>query len=836
MWTRLLRGARVSCVTRRCLALTVCVTIIAGLASPARAVTDEEVGQAIERIKKYLYSIQEKDGSWEAAKDSHTGGVTALVVLALLESGESPQRPELTRALQYLVDLKLGAAPPGSAQAEALKAKAVAAASPKPEAPKPANAAKGQSSGKDVRAGDDERVEYWTQSTYAVGVRSHVWAALPDDFLRLLEQDAVFLLERSHNGRGGFHYTPLNNSSAGYDNSCTQYGVLGVWEAAKRGAKVNPDFWVKVAEHFITSQNKDGGWQYSKPKPEAEGASSGSMTAAGLTSLFIVQQQLFGANSQRVPPKLAESLEKGLNWMDRHFAASGDMYYMYGVERVALASGYKHFNGQDWYQSGASVICRSNGAVGSIYGTAFALLFLSRGRVPVWASKLAIEGYAWNTTPNDLEFFTRYLSDVRQTELNWQVVRLNTHPEDWISSPVLMISSDKPLPGTDELKAKLKRYNELGGTILFIPQKKSKEFINSARSLLRDMYPDRELRKLPAEHAIYTALFRVEHPGAEEIQAVSNGARELAILPSKDWSAEFLAMGYPTSASAVRPSDTLKAAMNLWTVATDRGTLNNRLVRVYEAPSGAASARKLVVGRATYEGYCLPEPGSWDAMRSHLAKHYDLDVSTKDVALDTIGKSDLKLIHLAGVEGFKFTEAQLAAIKAYTSGGGTLLVETVGGKGTFAQQAQAQIQQSLQLFARPMHGSDDPILTGDGLARGEMMRRVVYRRDLVLTGLTPAPRLQAVFNEQGRPVLIFTGEDLSMGMLGIQQTGIFGYTRDSSRKLIGNLAQSVLTPRKPATVTAASPGVAPGAGAATPGTPEQAAQPAGPAKASSPAG
>ena len=54
------------------------------------------------------------------------------------------------------------------------------------------------------------------------------------------------------------------------------------------------------------------------------------------------------------------AIARGLQWMDRHFSASENpvrlrdyYYYMYGVERVGLASGMKHFGGHDWYAEGA---------------------------------------------------------------------------------------------------------------------------------------------------------------------------------------------------------------------------------------------------------------------------------------------------------------------------------------------------------------------------------------------------------------------------------------------------------------------------------------------------
>ena len=183
---------------------------------------------------------------------------------------------------------------------------------------------------------------------------------------------------------------------------------------------------MKVAEHFIKCQNEDGGWQYVGNTND----STPPMTVAGVTGLFIVQQQLF-ATATKPNPKVEASLSKGIEWLDKNYAPSGNMYYMYGVERIGLASGYKFFNKTDWYQSGAKLLVTYNG--GTVQDTSFALLFLARGRVPVWISKLKIPEHPWNNRPNDLYSLTRFISDQRKAEQNWQIISIDVDPAETVA-------------------------------------------------------------------------------------------------------------------------------------------------------------------------------------------------------------------------------------------------------------------------------------------------------------------------------------------------------------------------------------------------------------------
>src|SRR5690606_8028793 len=56
------------------------------------------------------------------------------------------------------------------------------------------------------------------------------------------------------------------------------------------------------------------------------------------------------------------SLERGLQWMQHRFTPADNpgqssrhfYYYLYGVERVGLASGYKYFGDRDWFRQGAA--------------------------------------------------------------------------------------------------------------------------------------------------------------------------------------------------------------------------------------------------------------------------------------------------------------------------------------------------------------------------------------------------------------------------------------------------------------------------------------------------
>ena len=70
----------------------------------------------------------------------------------------------------------------------------------------------------------------------------------------------------------------------GWDNSNSQYGVLGTWAAAEAGITVGASYWADVQRHWEEHQNRNGSWSYRTGDPEG----SLSMTSAGIPLVMSV--------------------------------------------------------------------------------------------------------------------------------------------------------------------------------------------------------------------------------------------------------------------------------------------------------------------------------------------------------------------------------------------------------------------------------------------------------------------------------------------------------------------------------------------------------------------
>jgi hypothetical protein len=767
------RTIRVSIVLQACMMCAVVAS--AGLAQeqvddgarreesvPLRAdeLTDTHIRLAIRAMVDELYARRDAEKFWEPARyDSsvdagQAGGFTALAVLALLYAGESYQEPRLREAVAYLENLGLN-------------------------------------------------------GTYATGVRAHVWGMLPERFRKQLELDARWLVEGFSERVGGWNYGK-EPQTARQDNSVTQYGALGLWEASKRGVNVPARLWQLLEERFVTMQVADGGWNY-----DGTGPTTGSMTTAGLAVLFITQDFLH-ANAyldvgERKPRQAEQAMKLGMEWMDANFSATENpgrdtdfYYYLYGVERVGMASGYKFFAGRDWYREGAAELlrrlCRWDGDAGTMtmhqriagksragevrtVDLCFAMMFLSRGRVPVGINKLRAEGLEWNNRPRDVANLTHWMASHAESLLNWQIVDVTGDPRTWLDAPILYFASHHAIPwqaGSAELE-KLRTYLDFGGLLFAVNESKVDAFAQSIEQAGAALYSDYKWRTLEADHWAYSMLWPVRDK-KPALRALSNGVRELIILcPGDDVPQSFQRRADDRAAH-------FHTAGNIYLYASEMNRPRARLDRHSPVEiSGGEAKRRVQIVVARHAGNWRAEPKALTLFQWSMAAR-GVDVEIVEAPLDAIHTLDTgpALAMVSGVDSLEFTPAQIDAITAYVESGGTVLFETPGGRGAFTVSAEAMAARTFEKPIRALLRS--AIISGEALEGGKEMSRVDYRPFAFehFGARETSPRLRAMTID-GEPRLLFSREDISHALLDQPCWGVSGYAPASARDLLCNI-------------------------------------------------
>jgi len=365
-----------------CLAIAALVSALS--AAPACAVTDDDVAKAIEKGREYLIGRQLPSGLWPEegqAKAFVARGNSEIAFFTLCYFNEHPNRPHMSKGAEVMIPRNLG-------------------------------------------------------DTRTVGLHAMALAALHnmllgdrrEQFRAAIKADVAWLAA-AQGSHGGWGAKSLSGGSGPADITSTLVALQALRDAVRRGIEVPEAVWQPAQRFCLERQQPDGGWN----SGEAGAPSCGSMTAAGVASLFLTfEASQLGAPCSRhgeMPAKMREveqRMDAGMAWLSREFTleadpkapASGEarkLFWLCAAEAAAVPLGCKYFGAHDWYKEGAEYLVKSQAADGSwgdLPGTCFALLFLLDGRKPVVMSKLRFDGN-WNSHPMDVYNYVSYYTRLK---------------------------------------------------------------------------------------------------------------------------------------------------------------------------------------------------------------------------------------------------------------------------------------------------------------------------------------------------------------------------------------------------------------------------------------
>lgn len=710
-------------------------------------VTDESVDAAIRKAVAWLKGQRQAEGHWERSRSTEAldwAGDTALALLALLYAGEDPRQEYMDQSLRWLAGQTLN-------------------------------------------------------GTYVYGTRAHALALVPGrTYRQRLQDDVGWLLgavwPSGSEHPGCYDYVAASKEATGgyWDNSNTQFGMLGVWMAADAGLSVPESYWSLLGGHFLRTQNEDGGWSY-----KGESGSTGSMTAAGVASLFVVVDQLYADRPKEAGPYLT-ALQRGLAWLGREYGPVNPhgeerwhYYYLYGVERAGRASGHKYFRDKDWFRGGAAYLLAGQTPEGKwettgdlmsdLRNTCFALMFLCHGRAPLLFNKLQ-HGPNWDGRLRDVAGLTRYSEHAFERLLNWQIVRLDGPLDDLMEAPVLYLYGESAVDFSDVEAQKVREYVQRGGLLLAVAGRESADFRRSFEDLARRALPEYPVRPLPEDHPLFSGevQFPIRQPPL--MFEVHNGVRTLMLLATRD-----LAAGWSRYAAGGRSEQDFHLGCNIYLYATDKTTVRSRLQTPNIPLLPRTTTRTIRVARIEYDGKWDVEPYGWTRLRHYMNNETGtLLLVTSRVRLDSPELDSFRIAYLSGTESFELSPAELRGLDRFLSAGGTLLADAAGGARAFTEALERHVRAAQKTEPRSLP-PDSFLYTGAGIPDAVSLAGVSYRRTARGAGRGQEyPRLRA-FAGRRRLTVIYSPLDLSAGLLGTQVYNIRGYDPDSALRIMRNL-------------------------------------------------
>jgi len=636
-------------------------------------------------------------------------------------------------------------------------------------------------------------------ATYGRALRSAAMAVYnrPED-QAALAADVAWLRNAQRDGAYSYdNNVPANTERLNFwDNSNSQYGLLGVWAGAETGIAIDPEYWQAVQTHWVSSQLVDGQWAYSAT--DAQG--NLSMTLAGIASLLVCHDYLEEEapgdrlGSHPYSPHLLQALD----WLSQgdnsaiNPAPLSNMefnYTAYGAERVGLASGFKYFGTHDWYRQIAVQLLDRQYPDGSwphmalppAVETSYALLFLARGRHPIAMAKLRFDG-AWSNHPRDVYNLAHFASQQMERPLNWEVAPIEHDWRDWADSPILFLASHQTPPLDAAAKEKLRHYVENGGLLLTQADGGNADFNRFAHDLGSELFPQYPWQTLPPTHPLFSA--NVKLPADLKLQAITNGSRILMLHLDSDYSRFWKRKPEP-AAPASTAATAYHLGMNLILYAIGKTDFRNRLAAPGIPANAPPAQASLDMARLRYAGDWDFEPAAWPRFARWFGQQTSLGLNVQAVDIADLSAAKTPLAHLNGTGDLVLTEAQIQAVAHYVNDGGVLLIDCAGLPGDFYQVVRDKLLSKcfpdVELQAIP---HDHPLLNAgaDGMSFVSEPRLRLYAKTMPLP-VDPRPQML----RHGNGCVIVCPLDLTSGLLDVKSWGVAQYQSDYALDLAKNI-------------------------------------------------
>ncbi|MDO5579860.1 MAG: DUF4159 domain-containing protein [Planctomycetia bacterium] len=761
----------------------------------------EAVRESIRGGIAYLGEIQQKDGSWNEYPGFEPG-TTALCTLALITAGVDKNDPVLLKALDFL-------------------------RRPLPES---------------------------RYQTYPLSLQTMVLClADPEKDKESIRKNVEWLIahqfQTNNVFRGGWSYVGSHPEFDQVDNSNSQFAILALYEAERIGIPIDPEIWKRALEYWKRMQNKDGSWGYRASLGDLQvnksGVGTGSMTCAGIAGLVISSGFRNQSGSrvqgdevlccQEVDDDISNRIEKGLNWLSRHFSVQTNpgtvvdvdtwlFYYLYGLERVGRLTAHRFIGKSDWYREGADFLLRRKGMLNKYWkaqrdlknnnavSTAFALLFLSKGRRPVLISKLKYgSDDQWNLHPNDLLHLTRKVEKSWKMDLIWQVIDSEKATvDDLIQTPVLYMNGTKsPIPSDPNRKKQLiralKGYLEQGGFIFAEALDNDISFEQGMIDLIREVLPEEgnEFQLLESDHPIWNAERTVPPDQIRPIYGIDYGCRtSIVLVPS--WKRKEKAdsvFNVRASLSCLWETDrpdrsgdeplpdririqvesALDIGENVLAYATNREMKSkDEIPESIQKELAKTENRQGAIYTAILEhgggSSCAPRaiPNLMKAIRKEL----EIPVQTFVQRLRA-GSADLfhyPILFMHGRNAFRFSEEEKKNLSLYFDRGGFLFANAVGASESFQKSFAGEFKEIFPESRLEKIPLDDPLFSN--LYGGFVIRTVEIRKPSS-KGDRKAPSLQSEeppelwgIKKEGRWIVVFSPWDVSCAL---ERSGSYEY-------------------------------------------------------------
>jgi len=295
------------------------------------------------------------------------------------------------------------------------------------------------------------------------------------------------------------------------------------------------------------------------------------------------------------------------------------------------------------------------------------------------------EIWGWTQASGDTKGLFQFAR--AQLGINYKAEELRAESFSWAPErvPVMFFSGREPVRLSDDEKANLRRYIELGGFVFGDANCGSEEFAETFRVEMQSLYPDRPWYRLPADHPLLSSHFTIDKVevnidgGRKQVSPVLEGLNvgfRTAILLTPygigcGWDDHTHSEG-----KLIMPADAKRLGVNLlaYVLAYYRVGRAQAVTTVFrEAEPGTD---EVVIAQLRHNGDWDPDPSGLSFLLRAAREDTTADVKFRRVPVDP-ENADLfafPFLYLTGQLDFAFTKPARENLRAYLERGGFLFI------------------------------------------------------------------------------------------------------------------------------------------------------------------
>lgn len=311
----------------------------------------------------------------------------------------------------------------------------------------------------------------------------------------------------------------------------------------------------------------------------------------------------------------------------------------------------------------------------------------------------------WMTDPADVSTLLRWTNDklgINYRSVEGDFVHFSYDPREL---PALLLAGHNRFELNDEVRQRLARYVQDGGTILADACCGWNDFAEAFRKEMELTFPDRPLQKLLPDSPVYASYYKLgnltyqkedgsQYSEAPCLEGIDFGCRTGVIFSPADLTCGWDGHDHPRGLRVVI-EEARQVGANIITYVLGTFQLGRFLstTKVYHEAE-APSRDDFVFAQLKHDGDWDPDPSAVHNLLKYARDSSTMEVKFKRVVvtLKDPEASTYPLLYMTGHREFVWDDQDVARLQRYLSAGGLLLADACCGRMSFDMAFRREIQ------------------------------------------------------------------------------------------------------------------------------------------------